>query len=225
MLYEVVLRQRYREQLAINRWHYVMTGTPASVSGSFALASAFGVIDSAGVYPEGSIFELMRDSQVAALTYLEAQITALYSVTDFYTRPWSPPLAGLGGGVGTSPVCSIGVQSNRTRADIRRGSKRFSGIPEEDFDAGGVLSTGAVTRYAAIAAAMSAPLTYDDEGNILTFTPVVLSFEPYTTPAGNTAYKQYATLELQEEHMATGIVYAVQTTLRTQTSRQYNRGA
>jgi hypothetical protein len=49
-LYEVVLEQRYYNQQVVNRWNYVGSGTPASVTGSFALLSALGFISTTNLF-------------------------------------------------------------------------------------------------------------------------------------------------------------------------------
>jgi len=225
MLYELILRAHLPVAQVINRWHYNMSGTPAAVSGSFALTSAFGLIDAAGVYPAGSPFRLLKDFLSSDLSFDEAQVTAMYDVEDFYVRPFPTPTSGGTGESIVAPFVAYGIQSNRTRTDIRRGSKRFAGVVESKIEAGGFLSAGAISSLSAIAAAMSTNLTYDDEGNTLTFAPVVLSYEKYTAPSGEPAYRPYATEAAQLSHMATGIAYTAMDNVRSQTSRQRNRGA
>lgn len=224
MLYEVLVRQLYFAQEVINRFHFLLTGTPASVAGSFALASAFGTIDTAGVFPAGSPFRLMASVQNASLQYLEVQVAAMYSDTDFYTRPFPVETHGVLTGEAASPVLASGIQSNRITTAVRRGNKRFAGMTEEVMGAGGILTTPMLEQLQLLCDALNEPLVYTDEGTPLTFTSCVLSFERYVTPEGNPAYKQYETLSEQLEHAAVGVLWTPKTQVRTQTSRQYGRG-
>lgn len=226
MLYEVTLRQSYFGQQCINRFHYNSAGTPAAVSGSFALVSAMGFIPDAelGTYDETKLFHKLRLIQSTSLTYTEVEARALYDVVDFYTRPWSPPAPGLSGGEAGAPFLATGFRSNRVRTDIRRSFKRFAGISESAVAAGGAIDGGVLATLATQAAALSAVLTYDDEGNTLTFSPCVLSFDKVVSEGEPDKYVPYPTLAEQLEHVAQGIVYAPQPQVRSQVSRQYNRG-
>lgn len=226
MLYEALFRQEFAGQQILNRFHYVSAGTPASVSGSFALAYALGAIPDGTppTFPEDTVFWNLRDCQSNTLVHTELEVKALYDDVDFYIRPF---LAGTNGFIveaGASPFLAIGITSTRVTQAIRRGQKRVAGITEGLMQANGDLTSDALTRATALADVMSENLSYDDEGNTLTFQPCVLSFEEYTTPSGRKAYKKYATLSAQLDHAAVGIFWTPKTTVRSQTSRQYGRG-
>lgn len=221
MLFEALLRQTYDGKSVLNRWHYSGSGTPAAVSLSFALAKAFGVIPDAGIYPTGSIFRTLAAIQNSGVTYQELQVRALYDVSDFYVVPFPGGVGGqYDGGSPMSPFNAFAVQSNRVRTDVRRGSKRFVGVSEETVGNYGALTSGVLTALGTVATAMSTPLTYDDEGNTLTFQSCVLSFEEYTSPRSKPAYKQYATLALQMEHAALGVLWTAKPNVTTQNSRK-----
>lgn len=225
MLYEVVLRQEYYGQEVLNRWHYNGSGTPAAVSLSFALTKALGFIPLAGVFPSNTLFSALRGLQASTLAYLEVEVTALYDVVDFYTRPFVGATKGLNtNGLPESPLLAYGLQSNRVVSNIRRGNKRLAGVDEGGVGAGGVLEAAYVTLLQDVADEMSEVVTYDDEGNTLTFTPCVLSFEEYTAPSGRPAYQKYGTLSEQLDHAALGVLWSPVTTIRSQVSRQYGRG-
>lgn len=226
MLYEVTLRQTYFAQQVINRFHYNSAGTPASVQGSFALTYAMGFVPDGTppVWDEDALFWAIRDITSNQLVFNEVEVAAMYDPVDFYLRPFGSGVAGLVSTEAASPVLAYGFQSNRVRTDVRRGSKRFAGVLEAYVGAGGQIIPELSGQMNTLAALLSAPLTYDDEGNTLTFSPVVLRFEEYETPRGNRAYKPYATLSAQLAHMAEGITYSPQATVRSQTSRQYGRG-
>lgn len=226
MLYEVTLRQSYYNQLCINRFHYNSGGTPAAVSGSFALAFAFGAVQTGEppLFPSGSLLQLIRGIQAISLSYQEVEVRALYDVLDFYTRPFPGVYPGLSGGEAAAPFLATGFKSNRVRTDVGRGFKRFAGITESAMVPGGLIDAGVLASLTPLANKLGAVLEYVDEGNTITFAPVVLSYEDYVTPAGRRAYRPYATLAAQLDHTAQGVVYQAMPAVRSQVSRQYGRG-
>lgn len=223
---QLVIRQLFAGQQVINRWSYLGTGTPAAVSMSFALIDAFGLIPDTvtGVYPVDRPFAQMRALQSTALRYIEAEAKNLYSVTDFYTRPFVANLFGTAGTDAEAPFVSWGFRTNRVRTDVARGTKRLAGITESAVDGSGSINTAGLELAQDMADRMTDVLLYDDEGNTLTFTPCVLGFEEYTTPKGNRAYKPYATEAAQLAHTASGILWQPYEQVRSQVSRQVGRG-
>lgn len=224
---ELTVNQQYQNQLVINRFHFIGSGTPAAVNHSFALLSASGFLATnllAGVFPNLSLARMVQDIVSTSLTFLSAYARDLYSETDFYESPYPAGVAGQYGGIPASPALSYALTSNRVRADIRRGQKRLSGVSENAMGSGGVLEPAFLTSLGYVATLMSEVLTYDDEGNTLSFSPAVLSFEEYTTPSGKKAYRKYADPAAQLSHAAIGVLWQEQSTVRTQTSRQYGRG-
>lgn len=221
MLYEVLIRQRYFGKNPINRFHFNMTGTPASVLGSFALTSALGVIPSAGVYPADTVFDEWRDVVSNDLFFVETQVAALYDVEDFYVRPFLADIAGQQTTESMSPMNAFGLHSSRVRTDIQGGSKRLCGVTETQVGDGGLVVSSTTTALQELCAVLNEGLTYDDEGNTLTFTSAVLGFQEYTTPKGKKAYKKYATLSEQMDHAALGVLWSPMAAVRSQTSRQY----
>lgn len=219
-IYEVVLRQNYANQECVNRWNYVLTGTPAAVQGSFALIAAFGAISLAAE----TIIGKVRSLQNQGVNFVDIEARDIYSDLDFYTRPFASSTNGQGLGEGMSPVMAYGFRTSRTRRDIRRATKRFVGAEEGNVAQAGVLTSGVLTVMEELADLMEEPLTYDDEGNTLTFVPAVCSKEEYTTPSGKKAYRYRANEALQLDFTATGFLWEVYDTIRTQNSRQYGRG-
>lgn len=221
---ELVFRSFYAEQECINRWNYVASGTPAAVSLSFALVSAFGAVYSGGTPPADTLLNAIWSQVTTGVNFGEVEAKNVYSILDFYTRPFA---AGQTGGVvtaGMSPSVAIGYRTNRVRSDIRRGTKRFVGVPESSSGDLGVIDSAALTGLQNIATKMGDVLSYDDEGNTITFTPAICSKQEYTTPSGKRAYRYYSTEATQLEHTATGILWELYANTRTQVSRQYGRG-
>lgn len=226
-LYEVVLEQRYFNQQVINRWNYLGSGTPAAVSGSFALLSALGMIGINVVLEAGTVAGQVQGIQNGGALFIQATARAVYIDEDFYGSPFLAGTYGQVGGAGDamSPVAAFGFRSNRVKQSIGRGYKRFVGMAEADVDAGGVISSAAVTRLNLLKTAMNATLTYDDEGNTLTFTPCIAQKFMYTEPPAKPAYQYYETELLQAPHLAVGINWDFYQQMRTQNTRQYGRGS
>lgn len=223
MLYELIMRSTYFGQQIINRFNYIMGGTPAAVTGAFALQFAF--FGGSGAAPSASsIVGQLQDVVTNDWQLTEIEVRAIYSATDFFTRPFVTPVIGEQTGKSLSPVTAYGFRTNRVRSDIARGTKRFVGVTEAGLIEGGVIG-GILPAVQEVAVAMSAVLEYNDEGNTLTFSPVVVQKEKYTTPSGRDAYRYYSTLETQLEHVATGILWEAYPQVRSQVSRQYGRGS
>lgn len=230
MIYEATLFTTYYGQNCLNRWNYVMTGTPAVVTGSFALADAMGAIPVpiVGGFPADTLLRSIADGVSNQVQFQSFSVKAVYSVTDFYELPYVPIITGLqSGGEGLSPASAYGFRTNRVRTDVRRGTKRIEGPIEAHVGGGGVLAEGGATITNLIATRMSEVLSYTDEGNELSFTPCVVKKERYEVPGkpGQFAYRYYPTLAAQMENTAIGVLWQAYNTIRTQTSRQYNRGS
>lgn len=227
MLYEITMRGTYMGQQTINRWNYVSTGTPASVLGSFGLASAFGVIGDAGALPAGTLFAAVRDLVSAAWTCQGVEVRAVsnYAPTDFYERPFITTVGGSVGSDPSSPVLAYGFRSSRVRLDIGRATKRFAGVAEDYVTAGGALIEIALTKCSTLATRMTSVLSYDDEGNVISFSPCVVQKLRQVDTEGKVSYVYYPTLAAQLEHVGLGIVWGAYPQVRSQVSRQYARGS
>lgn len=227
-LYEVAVQQRFQGVLCVNRWNYNSTGTPAAVSGSFGLASAMGFVLGSGDtdFPAGTIGDAWQGIVNEDLDFIQVQVKNVYDPVDFYLSPFT---GGVNGDGTTSesgaPFMAIGCKTNRTRLDIRSGSKRFAGVQEGQFGDGGNLTGSTLTSVQTLCDRMSATLQYDDEGNTLDYVPVIISKEEYTTPKGNKAYRYYETFAEQSQHWMTSFLWSPMPQMRHQTSRQYGRGS
>lgn len=224
---ELTVQGEYFGQQCINRFHYVASGTPAAVSLSFGLISATGFMAAgiiSGDFAPNTLARGVQNIVHNQFQFVAAYARDLYSLTDFYESPYPVrPVGELAGDAG-SPALAYAFRSNRVRTDVRRGMKRFAGTSEQHMDSGGVVTSALLGEMSATAAKMSATITYDDDGNTLTYIPAVLGFEEYTTPGGKRAYRPYATAAAQLDHTAQGIVWSPYTTVRTQRSRQYGHG-
>lgn len=222
---EVTLEQSFAGQQCINRFTYIQGGTPAAVTPSFGLISALGAIPDTGLYPTGGVMWILSLAQSTGVDFVQIMAKNLYSNTDFYQTPFVTALAGQSSGDSLPPTSAYGLRTNRTRLDIRRGFKRFAGVPEGGQNAG-TLSPVQLGLLQDVADVMSDVLEYDDEGNTLTYTPCILGRDAQTDPDDSTKriYPYYPTESEQLSHAMTSIIWEPYETVRTQTTRQFGRG-
>lgn len=226
-LYEVVLEQRYNNQQVINRWNYLGSGTPAAVTPSFALLKALGFIGIATTLGTGTVGNAIQQVQNPQVTFVQATARAVFVDADFYDNPFLAGTIGLNG-AGGNPLYSeaaFGFRSNRVKQSIGRGYKRFVGISEAMLDDYSVLNSTAQANLTVLATAMSAVVTYDDEGNTLSFSPCIAQKFMYTVPPAKPAYKYYADEGAQAPHLAVGITWQFYQAATTQNSRKVGRGS
>lgn len=223
-LYELVLFTTYFGQRCVNVFNYTMSGVPAAVSGSYGLIHAFGAIADAGVYPAGGIFAQLRALLNVSVSFDNIRVTNPYDATDFYSRPFPSITAGQTSGDGVSPTEAFSIRSNQVTRDIRAGQKRFVGVSESTISAGGVLTAPVLAAFTTLANTMSAPITYDDEGNTLTYNLVVVSKQVVTDPEGRVSREYYPTVTEQLAHTASGLLWTPRGYTSSQVTRQYNRG-
>lgn len=226
-LYEVVLEQQFESQQCINRWNYLMSGTPAAVTGSFALISVLGGLALSTTLTDGTVMGEVQTLQNNQVTFVQITARAVYIDDDFYGNAFLANTVGAQGNAGSagSPIDAYGFRSSRVKQSIRRGYKRFVGTDTALVGSGGRINNSGDTQMALVATAMGAVLNYTDDGNSLTFTPCIASKEKYTTDSGKEAYKYYATETLQAAHLAQGILWEAYDRVSSQVSRQYGRGS
>lgn len=228
-LYEVVLQSTYSNQQIINRWNYQTTGTPTTIKGSEALANAFGCIPVSGSLPADTLYKKILSIQVATVKYEQIIVKEIWDLADFFTAPFIPQTPGAQvDGNPLSPVMSYGFVSTQTTRAVRRGTKRFTGIPGGATSEGGGFSPTYLTTMGELAIMMGQSLQYPLTGTPeLTFVPVIAGKLRYDVPGTSPvrhAYKYYPDYAAQEPFLAFGIVWSNYVQQRSQTSRQYGKG-
>lgn len=226
VLYELTVRGTYAGQQTINRWHYLSSGVPAAVLGSFGLASAFGVVGDAGALPANTVFAAIRDLVSTSWTCQSVEVRAAsnYAPSDFYERPFTIVVGGAVAGDPTAPFLAYGFRTSRVRLDIARATKRFAGVSEDSTVAGGTFVAGTLTKLSTLATRMSAVLSYNDEGNTISYSPAVVKKERYINAKGKPSYRYLPTLAEQLADTATGFSWSAYQQVRSQVSRQVGRG-
>lgn len=225
-LFEVVLNTQYLEQQFINRWNYIDDDSDDDNNSAFYLARALGLYVSGDpeIFPVGTMGAAIQGLLNEQCIFVQAFVKNVYNPLDFYDYVFVDGIVGGNAGVGVSPVMAIGFTSTRTRLDIRRGQKRFSGIDGDFFANGGALSASAVTAANTLATRMSEDVTFDSDPVMETFYPVIVSKQKLVDSEGKVTYQYYPTLAQQMEHVAEGIIWSPKLDVRTQGSRQYLRG-
>lgn len=216
---ELTLSQGLGTVETINRFNYIASGTPASVTLSYALTRAFGYSNSTTLLPNTPL-GILQSLQSATIVFKNVVAKDVFSVTDFYETPFTSNTKGSLMQESLPPFAGVGMRTNRVRSDIRRGTKRFVGLTET-YGQNGTILPDVLVSWQTLANALSAPLTYDDEGNTITFTPCVTKKERYVTPDGTNAYRYFATEAEQMQNVAQGILWEVYSTVRSQVSRQW----
>lgn len=222
--YELVLFMTFFGQRCINVFNFTMTGTPAVVSGAYGLLYAFGVIPDSGLFPAGSIFAQLRNIQSSAVQYNQARVKNPYDPTDFTAVPFAAGVSGAASGEALSPTLAYSFSSSQVRSDIRAGQKRFVGVPEAQVNSGGTIVGALLPTLQELADTMAEPITYDDEGNTLTYNLVVAQKynDLEADPPIKNAY--WPTKSQQLAHLASGGAWTPRPYVSTQTSRQYGHG-
>jgi len=222
---EVLLRARIDGELSVNKFNYVSSGGSPTGSLSFNLANAMGFVFGGATPPADTIMEWLWANLTNNFVFDEVQVRDVYSVTDFYTIPFAAGIAGQAAGEGLPPFAAYGFRSNRIRSDIRRGTRRFAGVNESIVGDGGILTAPGVTLVNELATLMSDTLVVTADPVDHEFAPAVLSKEEYVAPSGRPAYRYYGTESEQLDHAAVGVTWEPYTSIRSQVSRQYGRGA
>lgn len=221
---EVSLFATYSGQRCLNVFNVVTLDEPAVISPAYGAAQAMGFVPDEVGFPADLFFDKLVENVSNNVVFNQIRVKDPYDVTDFYSQPFPAGTTGAAAGESMSPAMAFSLFSNQTRLDIAAGQKRFVGVPEAATGNGGVLTGGALGEWAEVADVLSAPMTYDDEGNLLSYRVVVAKKEEYVAPSGKPAYKYFPTLEEQMDNIATGLLWTPREYVSTQTTRQYGKG-
>lgn len=228
MLYEVTLNGTYFNQKTVNRWNYKTSDDTTDHLGAFKLLGALGFFLEGDPleFPVTKMFFKLFNPLAGSMHFNQVVCKAIYDPLDFYDQAFNPTAnGGQTSSEGLSPIDAAGFRTSRVRTDIARGTKRLAGLPEEATAAGGVINATWTGYLNTLADAMSVQVQ-DVSGLITTtFKPAIVSKLEYPTPSGKKAYKYYSTEALQDDHIALNFEWELYTQVRSQTSRQYGKGA
>lgn len=225
-LFEVTAAYLYMGQECVNRWNYLTNVVGSTDNMSAALLGKLGFMNNDTPMSE-TFGESLRNLLSTACTMIDVTCRDVYSDFDFVemVQNWT----GGTTGEGYSPVMAYGFSTNRTRLDIRQGTKRIPGAAEGAVSAGGVLSGNGITLTNDMAVNMSLPHTHNFAGTDITFQPAIVGKLKYRTnpieePVAKWAYKYNPDEAAQVAKCSVGFTWAPYPTLRSQVSRQLGRG-
>lgn len=221
---EVTVFMTYFGQRCVNVYNVVTTDTPAAVTPSFGALQAMGFVPTLGVFPADKFFANMKGPLSNQVVFNQVRIKNPYNDLDFISLPYAATVTGGTSGEATSPLVAYSIFSNQTRLDIQAGQKRFVGVNEANVDSGGIVNSAQVAALQDLCDIMSAPMTYDDEGNLLSYRIVVAKkfTDLEADPPIINGY--FPTLELQMANVAQTLLWTPRAYVSSQTTRQYGRG-
>lgn len=227
-MYELTLEQSYAGQQCINRWNAVSDAIPAGVLGAYKMAVAYGFAPDTDVTPfgEGTIGKLIKDLQVTSVIFVQVVVKNIFDPTDYYTYAFPANTTGnTASSDPMSPTAAYGFSTNRTRADVKRGQKRFVGVAEANVGGLGVILSSTMAYLQTVGDGMADLSLAPAGAGVITFSPYVFGRLKYHPPGKDTwAYKYYLTPEAQALHNMAITQWVPKNTVRTQVSRQYGRG-
>lgn len=234
-LYEITTTGAMFGQQIINRYNYHASSGGGGTATALGLAHAFGFIpDTVGGvdFPVDSVIHKQLAVQAAAYQLVQGTVINVYDPTDFFNTGFPAGAHGAFNEAAESPTICFGFYTDVVRRDIKRGKKRIAGVPSGHLNSGGVINADTITALMALAGGFGEVLTYDAGSGAASFAPIVVSklkYDPNPTNAtrNHVAYKYYSTeaAQLAKSFVVPTTGWHVYPDVRTQTSRQYGKGA
>jgi hypothetical protein len=225
-LYEVMLRSTYAGQECLNVWNYTSNELVVGDGPAFGLFAAFAgePTGTPASFPASTVLARLQVMVSNSYQFNSLFVRQIYSSVNFYEGAFVDTFGLQTSGEGLSPTNAFGYRTTRTDLTIRRGTKRFSGVPELASGPLGVIAPAFLPLANALGALMANVLTYDTGLAEWDYVPTIVSKQKTIGPGGSVSYDYYPTLAEQTARSTTGFEYEFYRTIRTQTSRQYGRG-
>lgn len=226
--YEIMLEQKFAGQQIVNRWNYISGEIPAGQLGALLALVGMGFTPFTDVTPfdPDTVAGKLKALQAVAVNWVQAVAKNIFDPTDYYAYPFpAGTTSDNGGSEAESPVIAAGFATNRTRADVRRGQKRFAGLVEGQVGDVGVLTAGAVTAWQELGDTMADINLVPVDGSTVSFTPYVFGRKRTVDVDGKVSYPYWPTAAEQLAHSMLITQWTLKSQIRTQGTRQYGRGA
>jgi len=229
-IFTATLQGRYFGQLLINRFQFISSSDVSPVEGCQALANALGAVDTNGVvltnpFPVGTLMGELEQLQNSALEYIAMEVITPYDAFGLFERVFPAGTNGNSGGSGDNlaPFITASIRSGRTRRDVRRGFKRFSGLTEDQITSTGIV-TGTLSVLGDVAASISGTITGDAGPLNVAFQSAVVPLKrvPDSNPP---QYERFENEGAAVSASAFPLVYEAEDKVTTQNSRKIGRGA
>jgi len=226
--YEITLEQQFAGQQIINRWNYISDTIPAGQLGALLALVGMGFTPFTDIDPFGieTVAYGLQQLQAVAVNWVQAVGKNIHDPTDYYAYAFPAGTTSVNGGSeAESPVIAVGFATDRTRSDIRRGQKRFTGLTEGQVGDVGQLTAGAKTAWQAVGDTMADVNSITVAGSAVVFTPYVFGRKKTVDEDGNVTYPYWPTDAEQFAHAMRINQWTLKPQIRTQGTRQYGRGA
>jgi len=227
-LYEITLEQKLAGQQTINRFNYESGAIPSGSLGALLLIQALGftVNDAIPAFDPSTVAGQLKALQAVAVNWIQVVCKNLYDPTDYYSYPFpAGTTSDNGSSEAESPVIAVGFATNRTRTDVRRGQKRFTGLTEGQVGDVGNLTPSALASWQAIGDNMAIDAVADTGADTVSFTPYVFGRKRTVDLDGKVSYPYWPDATQQMAHAMKILSWTVKPQVRTQGTRQYGRGA
>lgn len=212
-LYLVTLFSTFRSQQIVNTFTYVQRlSEPVSETPAEALANGF---ELEFLSVDGNA---LRNAWISdQVDYQSLRVQNLFAPADYFELSFA---SGTDGGATGDALPNYVSYSYRTQwlgGVVRRGFKRFAGVPET-VNENGVIAAAALGTLQALETSLESDIEQD--GAI--FRPCIVKRIPYVTSGGADAYRLPE--NAGEAVFVEDLTWQLQTTLSTQNSRKIGRG-
>lgn len=212
-LYLVTLFSTFRSQQLVNTFTYVQReAEPVGKTNAEALADGF---ELEFLAVDGNA---LRNAWISdQVDYQSLRVQNLFSPVDYYELSFA---SGTDGGATGDALPNYVSYSYRTQwlgGVVRRGFKRFAGVPET-VNENGVIAAAAVTTLQALEGSLESDI--EESGSI--YRPCIVKRIPYVTSGGSDAYRLPE--NAGEAVFVEGLTWQLQLNLTTQNSRKIGRG-
>lgn len=225
-LFELTLTQSILGRPVVNRFNFVGPAAASGLGGAAGLLSATGAnAVASNAFPSGSLLRNISDVQTHQIVFQQAICISVYDPTDFATVQWAQTVTGQIGLALLSPVAAWGFRTNQVRRDIRRGHKRFGGVPSDGAPDGADINSSYTALLSTLAASLTANITSLLTGDTASYAPVIVKKTKYAVPNTPTsdpdfAYHYDPVESVQMGKLAYGCNWGSYAVLRNQVSRQ-----
>lgn len=230
-LLELTLQTRFAGQIFLNRFNYVWDEvSPSPDNLAQKLIDATGVNTYAGGEYEGNTLIWAIKAMLHQLCTFEIMtardVDNVFDIAEFLFPTGD---AGQGSNIGDAapPFVALGFRTSKTRGDIKRGAKRFSGLGENVFGTSGTISSAYLSLGNQVAVELSRILP---DGGTGQFKPAVVHKKKVEVlnddggPTGRFKYVYWGDDDLNVQNSMFPVVFDLVTSIRSQTSRQFGRG-
>jgi hypothetical protein len=194
------------------------------------LGNLLGFLDVDGgaltLFPAPTLAGRMQDSSVSGYSFVQYYSFAPYDDTSLLDVPFPIFTDGLiTQNQASAPMNAVGFTSQRTSRRIRRSFRRLSGYNAGAYAGAGRFTDDYIALRQLLADTFGETVTSVSGGQTVNYTPIIESKEPYTTPSGKTAYRNWPDELVALQNTTPTGDWVVNPQVTTQNSRKRGAGA